>query len=76
MTKLGVYVHHADGARYTVLGVATDSTNGVNCGRRMVVYVSLTTGKLLTRRESQFHEVIKAASGDRVPRFKLEVSDA
>ncbi len=71
MTKPGVYVHHPDGSRYSVLFTAIDSTNGVNCGRVMVIYVSLTTGEKHTRRETQFNELLKTASGGRVPRFRL-----
>ena len=71
MTRPGVYLHHK-GGRYSVLFVATDTTNGVNCGRRMVVFVSLMTGEAHTRRETQFHETVRVtAGGSGVPRFKL-----
>lgn len=55
MTKPGIYKHYKGGL-YRVVFTATDSTNGDNDGMSMVVYVSLTTGRVHVRNERQFHE--------------------
>lgn len=68
-TEPGIYRHHGGGL-YTVLGEARDSTNATE-GRRMVLYVSHTTGNLCVRDAVEFHELIGAKGGSRTPRFAL-----
>lgn len=54
----GLYLHYKGGF-YTVLFVTTNSTNGSSDeGKEMVVYVSLTTGKLKVRELEQFCEKV------------------
>lgn len=67
MTTTGVYVHYK-GGRYRVLFDARVSTNGCE-GSWVVVYVSLTTGRVHARDVAEFHEPV----GD-VPRFAMEAS--
>lgn len=61
MTAPGIY-RHRDGGLYRVLGTARDATNGAGEGRSMVVYVSLSTGKLHVREETQFNEELVVTS--------------
>ena len=66
----GVYKHYK-GGRYTVLHVADDSTNK-RVGNKLVVYVSLTYGKIKCRDLKEFTQVIKWPDGKKRPRFVLE----
>lgn len=64
-----IYDHHG-GGRYLVLFVADDSTNARR-GNRLVIYVSLTYGKVKCRDLSEFTEEIEWPDGVRRPRFVL-----
>ena len=65
-----VYKHFKDG-RYLVLAVADESTNSRE-GSRVVVYVSLTYGKVLCRDLTEFMEVVEWPDGSKQPRFIAE----
>lgn len=65
-----VYIHHG-GGRYLVLSVADDSTNS-RPGNKLVVYVSLTYGKIKCRDLTEFFEIIKWPDGQERTRFILE----
>jgi hypothetical protein len=65
-----VYAHHK-GGRYLVLSVAEDSTNS-RAGNKLVVYVSLTYGKIKCRDLAEFIEVVQWPDGQERPRFILE----
>jgi hypothetical protein len=73
MAEPGVYVH-SKGGRYRVLFVAFESTNE-RAGSRSVVYVSLTTGVIHVRAETEFFEPVLWPDGSHAPRFLLEVGD-
>lgn len=45
---------HYKGGLYRVLFIAHDSTNGPDCGRSLVIYVSLSTGRINARTEEEF----------------------
>lgn len=65
----GVYLHHG-GGQYTVLFVATESTNArVGPGAKLVIYVSHTSGGLHARDQDEFREPIAWGDGVRRPRF-------
>ena len=66
-----IYLHYK-GGRYFVLGVADESTNA-RVGGKVVVYISLTYGKMKTRDLEEFCEVIEWPNGEKKPRFVLEV---
>lgn len=55
--KKGVYQHY-QGGTYTVLMTARCSDNGPNEGRKVVVYVSHTTGEVCTRFADEFCEKV------------------
>lgn len=61
VTKAGIYLHHK-GGKYRVLGGATISTNGNEEGKNVVVYISLTTGRMHVRDEREFHEELRVPS--------------
>ncbi len=64
---------HFKGGLYRVLFHAADSTNARSQPDRpagLVVYVSLTTGKILVRDRDEFYGAVTDADGDVVPRFK------
>ncbi len=63
----GVYTHYK-GGRYLVLFVADESTNR-RMGKKVVVYVSLTYGKVHTRDWEEFTEKVKWPDGKRRTRF-------
>lgn len=65
-----VYDHHG-GGRYLVLFVADESTNARKGKDQIVVYVSLTYGRVKCRDISEFTEVIKWPDGTMKPRFSL-----
>lgn len=71
----GVYKHKG-GGRYRVLFVVEDSTNSrIGPGgekNEVVVYVSLTYGKLWCRDLAEFVEEVVWPDGERRPRFVLE----
>lgn len=62
-----VYEHHK-GGKYLVLGIAEESTNARK-GNRVVIYVSLTYGKVRCRDLEEFTEVIEWPDGESRPRF-------
>lgn len=62
-----VYEHYK-GGKYLVLFVADESTNK-RAGSRVVVYVSLTFGKVKCRDASEFVEVVEWPDGSKKPRF-------
>lgn len=65
-----VYSHHK-GGRYLVIAVADDSTNDRK-GNRLVVYVSLTYGKIKCRDLAEFTELVTWPDGVERPRFVIE----
>jgi hypothetical protein len=68
--KQGIYKHHKGGF-YSVLCVARDSTNNSMAhGRKVVVYMSLTTGEICTREIGEFCELVETSTGPQ-PRFKF-----
>lgn len=72
MIPVGPY-RHRNGGLYTVLACAEDSTNareGTDGSQPLVVlYVSLTTGKLLVRDLEEFVGACEWPDGSRRPRF-------
>ena len=62
-----VYEHYK-GDKYLVLLVADDSTNN-RSGNRVVVYVSLTNGKIHCRDLTEFTEPVKWPDKGMKPRF-------
>ena len=62
-----VYIHHK-GGKYLVLALADESTNDRK-GNKVVVYVSLTYGKIKCRDLREFIEIVKWPDGDMKPRF-------
>lgn len=62
-----VYQHYK-GGKYTRLFNATDSTNGRD-SELMVVYVSHTTGRINTRKATEFEEMVEWPDGVVRPRF-------
>ena len=64
-----VYGHHK-GGKYLVLSVADDSTNN-RSGNKLVVYVSLTYGKIKCRDLTEFIEIIEWPDGQHRSRFIL-----
>lgn len=72
MIPVGPY-RHRNGGLYTVLACAEDSTNvrelADGSQPLVVVYVSLTTGKLLVRDLAEFVELDEWPDGSRRPRF-------
>lgn len=70
MAEPGSYRHH-NGGRYQVLFVALESTNGRE-DRRTVVYVSLSTGKIRVREETEFDAPVPWPDGRVMPRFVRE----
>lgn len=66
----GIYKHYG-GGRYRVLFEAHDSTNGPREGLSMVVYVSLTTGRINVRDALEFVGDV-TLDGVSVPRFVHE----
>ncbi len=64
-----VYEHHK-GGRYLVLSVAEESTNARK-GNEVVVYVSLTYGKVKCRDLSEFTELVVWPDGEKRPRFVI-----
>jgi hypothetical protein len=75
LTTVGGVYKHYKGGRYTVIGVATESTND-RPRRPVVVYVSLEKGTINVRDEAEFHQYVDPAPSDvdqpLVPRFELE----
>lgn len=67
MTIPGIYDHYK-GGKYRVMFVAKNSTNGQDEGTPMVVYVSLTTGRVHVRDEAEFNDR-KMHEGVMVNRF-------
>jgi hypothetical protein len=63
----GVYDHYK-GGKYTVLFVADDSTNS-RAGSTVVVYMSLTYGKVHCRDLAEFVEPVAWLDGTTRPRF-------
>lgn len=68
-TPQGVYEHYK-GGQYVVLFVAHNSTNSGG-DQPMVVYVSMTTGRINVRDENEFHEAVWDANPPDRPRFRL-----
>ena len=66
-----VYNHHG-GGKYLVLAVADESTNARKAHHAVVVYVSLTYGRIKCRDLAEFTEVIEWPDGTKRPRFVLE----
>lgn len=64
-----VYDHFKEG-KYLVLSVAEDSTNARE-GNKVVVYVSLTYGKVLVRDLAEFTEEVEWPDGQKRSRFSL-----
>ncbi len=62
-----IYEHHK-GGKYLVLFVADESTNARK-GNSVVVYVSLTYGKVKVRDLNEFCEEVKWPDGEMRPRF-------
>ncbi|HEX5774683.1 MAG TPA: DUF1653 domain-containing protein [Candidatus Paceibacterota bacterium] len=62
-----VYEHHK-GGKYLVFGVAEESTNARK-GNKVVLYVSLTYGKMKCRDLEEFTEVVEWPDGQRRSRF-------
>lgn len=69
----GVYRHYK-GARYTVLFVAQNASNhDGRAAEKIVVYVSLTYGRIFTRSEREFTETIRLPNtNEEVQRFTPE----
>ena len=65
-----VYVHYK-GGEYLVLFLANESTNE-RAGGNVVVYVSLTYGKIKCRDYKEFVEIIKWSDGSKKSRFILK----
>lgn len=65
-----VYKHHK-GGRYFVLGVADESTNK-RIGNKVVIYISLTYGKMKIRDMDEFAGIVKWPDGKKRSRFVLE----
>lgn len=66
---------HYGGGRYTVLFVASDSTN-MRDGNEVVVYLSLSYGKIYCRDLVEFTENVEWPDGSTRPRFILETEPA
>ncbi len=66
----GTYRHHLGGL-YTVICCAVDSTNS-RVGVPVVVYVSLSTGQVRVRDQSEFTEIVEWPDGFRRARFIRE----
>jgi hypothetical protein len=66
----GIYRHYKGGL-YRVLFEAHDSTNGPHEGRSLVVYVSLTTGRINVRASDQFVDSVGVVGYAATPRFAL-----
>ncbi|MEK7063349.1 MAG: DUF1653 domain-containing protein [Patescibacteria group bacterium] len=64
-----IYSHYR-GGKFLVLFVSDDSTNS-RPGNRVVVYVSLTYGKVKSRDLSEFLEVVEWPDGQKRNRFVL-----
>ncbi|MDP3954668.1 MAG: DUF1653 domain-containing protein [bacterium] len=64
-----VYKHYKGGL-YTVLMLADESTNKL-VGRKVVVYISHTYGKIKVRDLNEFNQKIKWPDGKVRPRFIL-----
>ena len=62
---------HYKGGKYLVLTVADESTNSRK-GNRVVVYVSLTYGKVKCRDAEEFLEIVEWPNGEKRPRFVPE----
>jgi hypothetical protein len=58
ITQLGVY-RHWKGNHYRVLFVANDATNGLRGDRNIVIYLSMTDGRVYSRPENEFHELVR-----------------
>ena len=56
-TQPGVY-RHWKGGHYRVLFVANDATNGLRGERNIVVYLSMADGRIYSRPENEFHELV------------------
>ncbi len=67
--KFGIYRHYR-GGRYRAMFVAHNSTNGGREGERLVIYISLTTGRINARNWAEFHGNVVIASVE-VPRFEF-----
>lgn len=62
-TQIGIYKHYAGGF-YRVLGEARESTNGAPFEDRvLVIYVSLTTGRMNAREQKEFHQLVTPDDG-------------
>jgi hypothetical protein len=68
LVEPGVYSHHR-GGHYSVLFLATDSTNS-RAGKPVVVYVSMTTGERKVRELIEFLEPVQWPDGTIRPRFR------
>lgn len=64
-----MYLHYK-GGKYVVLFVVDESTNA-RVGSKVVVYMSLTYGKVKCRDLSEFTEEVQWPDGSRKPRFVL-----
>jgi hypothetical protein len=62
-----VYEHYK-GGKYLVLGVAEESTNA-RTGTQVVIYISLTYGKMKCRDLQEFLELVSWPDGQMKPRF-------
>lgn len=62
-----VYDHYK-GGKYLLLFVADDSTNNRD-GNKVVIYISLTYGKIYCRDLSEFTELVEWPDGKNRPRF-------
>lgn len=64
-----IYEHHK-GGKYLVLSVAEESTNARK-GNQVVIYVSLTFGKVKCRDLEEFLEIVEWPDGEKRSRFIL-----
>lgn len=71
VTPNTVYLHHK-GGRYLVLCVADESTNIRKAEGSVVVYVSLTHGRIKVRDVLEFLELVRWPDGEMRPRFVVE----
>jgi hypothetical protein len=62
-----VYDHYK-GGKYLVVSIAEDSTNA-RVGAKVVMYVSLTYGKVKCRDLTEFTQMVTWPDGEKRPRF-------
>ena len=71
MVETQAIYNHYKGGKYLVLFVVDESTNA-RLGQKVVVYTSLTYGKIYCRDLSEFTEEVEWPDGSVGPRFILK----